>query len=87
MPNGRYLSNIYMSGVESGEFGTAKLINATISSKEDIEEVVGLNSTGDRAIIYKEIYPKGSAIYECNIIEKRVESLKKLPKTINSKCN
>ena len=85
MPNGRYLSNIYMSGVEAGEFGTAKLINATINSKEDIEEVVGLNSTGDRAIIYKEIYPKGSAIYECNIIEKRVESLKKLPKTINSK--
>lgn len=85
MPNGHFLSNIYMSGVESGEFKTAKLINQTINSKEDIEEVVGLNSKGDRAIIYKEIFPKSSDIYECKIVSNRVESMTKLPKTINSK--
>jgi len=84
-PNGHYMANIYLAPVKAGEFSDAKLINFNINSVEDNEEVVGLNSTGDKAIIYKEDFQKGSAIYESNITEKRVETPVLLPKTINSK--
>ena len=85
MSNGHYMANIYLAPVKAGEFSDAKLINFNINSVEDNEEVVGLNSTGDRAVIYKEDFQKGSAIYESSITEKRVEIPAILPKTINSK--
>jgi len=85
MTSGHYMANIYLAPVKAGEFSDAKLINFNINSVEDNEEVVGLNSTGDRVIIYKEDFQKGSAIYESSITEKRVETPTILPKTINSK--
>lgn len=85
MGNGQYMANIYLAPVKEGKFAPAKLINFNINTVEENEEVVGLNSSGDKAIIYKEDFQKGSALYECAVTEKRLESEMILPKTINSK--
>lgn len=85
LESGQYLSNIYIASVKDGEFSEAKLINFNINSKEENEEVVGLNANGDKAIIYKEDFQKGSALYESRIVDLRVDAPAKFPKTINSK--
>lgn len=85
LPSGQYLSNIYLSSVKDGEFEAAKLINFNINSKEENEEVVGLNAEGDKVILYKENYIKGSALFESRIVEQIVDAPLEFPKTINSK--
>ncbi|MBL4706736.1 MAG: PD40 domain-containing protein, partial [Flavobacteriales bacterium] len=85
LPSGEYLSNIYLSSVKEGDYSEAKLINFNINTKEENEEVVGLNAAGDKVIIYKENFQKGSALYESSISEQRVDVPSRFPKTINSK--
>jgi len=85
LPSGEYLSNIYLSSVKEGDYSEAKLINFNINTKEENEEVVGLNAAGDKVIIYKENFQKGSALFESSISEQRVDVPSRFPKTINSK--
>ncbi len=83
--NGSYLANIYLSEVKDGEFAEAKPINFNINSKEENEEIVGLTADGSQAIIYKEDFQKGSALFLSKIVDKRVDVPVELPKSVNSK--
>lgn len=84
-PDGSYLSNIFMSHVESGEYQKAQPLAESINTPDRREEVVGLNANGTRAIFYYEDFKHYGDLYECEIEGTTLKEPVKIEKTVNSK--
>lgn len=85
LENGMYASNIYLSEVKDGKFQKSRLLTDKINSVEFSEEVVGLNASGNKAIIYIDNHSEGGDLYDCSINDISFSSLHKLDDNINSK--
>lgn len=83
--SGLPLSNIYYSKVENGEYKKAQALPEAINKPERKEEIVGLNASGTKAILYFEDYNNFGDIYSCDIEGNVFREPVKLGKTINSK--
>lgn len=83
--NGMPLSNIYYSKVENGEYQEAKPLPEAINKKERKEEIVGMNASGTKAILYFEDYNQYGDIFSCEIQGNIFREPVKLGKSINSK--
>ena len=83
--DGSYLPNIFMSYVESGEYQKSQPLPENINTPDGKEEVVGLNSSGTRAIFYYEDFKKYGDLYECKIDGATLLKPNKLEKSVNSK--
>ncbi len=84
-PNGAYLPNIYISYEKDGSFQEAKKLPGIINTSEGKQEIVGLNSSGSKAVLYFEDYNMFGNIYESGIEGKGIKEPVLLPEVINSK--
>jgi len=82
--DGSYLPNIFMSYVESGEYQKSQPLPENINTPDGKEEVVGLNSSGTKAIFYYEDFKKYGDLYECKIDGATLLKPNKLEKRVNT---
>ena len=83
-PDGSYASNVYMSIVKDGKYQKSQPVSK-INTSDGSEEIVGLKSNGDKAIIYVNDFTDFGDLYECSINDLNFEPLIKLAKNINTK--
>ncbi len=81
--DGSYTSNIYFSPVKEGNFGKA---NKAISHPDKNEEIVGLSSGGDLALLYFDNENDFGDIHLAGITDGRFDKPVKLDRSINSKA-
>jgi hypothetical protein len=85
LENGQYISNIYMSKVINGKFGKATKVSDIINSNDGVEEIIGLTSGGEKALMYFDNIHGMGDLFIGDIVNGNFDKPKKLPKTVNSK--
>ena len=83
--SGQFKSNVYISNVSLGKYQKAKLLSKKINTEEESEEIVGMNSSGSKSIIYKDDYLLGGELYMAIYDNKSITKIDKFDKSINSK--
>jgi len=84
LPDGSYASNVYISEVKEGKYQKARPVSK-INTPEGSEEIVGLKSNGEKAIIYVNDFSDYGDLYDCKINNLEFGSLVKLDKNVNTK--
>ena len=82
--DGSYASNVYLSEVKDGKYQKSQPVSK-INTPEGSEEIVGLKSNGEKAIIYVNDFTDFGDLYECNLNNLNFDPLIKLDKNINTK--
>ena len=83
--SGQFKSNVYISNVSLGKYQKAKLLSKKVNSEAEVEEIVGMNSTGSQSIIYKEDFILGGELFLAEFNQKSITGIRRLGQTINSK--
>ncbi len=85
LSDGTFASNIYYSRVEDGEYSDATKMPSAEKETGESEIVVGMESTGNNALIMKISGGVTGNIYEANFSNNHLENVKELGERINSK--
>lgn len=86
MEDGRFTSNIYISNVKDGKFSKAKLAGEIVNTPNNNEEIVGLSSNGDNALLYFDSDRGFGEVYISRVVNGAFDKPAKLDKSINSKA-
>ena len=84
LPDGSYASNVFLSKVKDGKYQKAEPVSK-INTADGSEEIVGLKSNGEKAIVYVNDFSDFGDLYDCKIENLNFSSLEKLDKNINTK--
>ena len=84
-PDDTYSSNIYISQTREGNFAKAKLVGNQVNSELLNEEIIGLTSAGDKALLFLYDERGYGDIFITNVVDGELEKPTKLDKVINSK--
>lgn len=82
-PDGSYKSNVYVSKVKDGKYLAAQQVSL-VNTYDGNEEIVGLTSNGDHAIIYKEDIKGEGKLFVCKVVNGSFMVLQELDRSVNS---
>lgn len=87
MANGTYTSDVYFSFSKGGSFQKSKPLSKKINSKKFNEEVVGVSSSNDKAILFfsEDNYSTKGQLSILEINKGELTNKKDLPESINTK--
>ena len=85
MEDGSFSPKIFISFVKDGKFDQSQMLPAKINDSEGAQEIVGLNSSGSKAMFYLEDFKGNGNLYSSNVEGFTFTEPVKESKSVNSK--